>query len=169
MSRCCAICWAVCGLFIMPYCIMVARSLWFCWSCISCAGVGVAPSCGFAIPIARFVFISTACCCCCCCCCGVSIPRCGLAWAMRGVWAICCGRLMGVATCCMLGVACGCRGVPAGWLCWLPRDDMLTDMGTAMPWWFCTTDDGRGGLPPILEPDPVDCIDTPPTMGDDMF
>ncbi len=96
----------------------------------------------------------------------------GLDWPMRGVWttSCCCcwGRLLGVATCCMLGVAWGWRGVLDVWLCWLPRADRLTAMGTApMGGWFCTTDDGLAGLAPMLEPD--DCIEAPPTMGDDMF
>ncbi len=74
---------------------------------------------------------------------------------------------MGVATCCMLGVVCRCRGVPPAWLCWLPRADMLTAMGTAMGGWFCTTDGGRAGLPPMLEPEA--CMETAPTIGEDMF
>ena len=70
---------------------------------------------------------------------------------------------MGVP-CAMLGVALGTLGVPAGWLCWLPRADMLWVMGTPATWWFWTTDGGLGGLP-MLEFEC--CMATPGTMGDD--
>ena len=63
-----------------------------------------------------------------------------------------------------MGVAFATLGVPAGWLCWLPRADMLGAMGTDMPWWFCTTDADLGGLPPMLE---FECCMGAPTIGDD--
>lgn len=94
------------------------------------------------------------------------MPGGGLAWVMRGVGIIW-GRVAGVA-CGMLGVACVIRGVPpAAWLWWL-WVDMLTAMGTDMGRDACATDGGRDGLlaAAMLELD--GCIDTDPTMGDDM-
>jgi len=83
------------------------------------------------------------------------MPGGGLACVILGV-AI--GRFIGVF---------GILGVPPGWLCWLPLADMPADIGTDIGPWFCTTDDGLGGLPPIAEL--VCCMGTLPTMGDDMF
>lgn len=77
------------------------------------------------------------------------------------------GRLIGVP-CAICGVALGMRGVPAGWLCWLPRADILGAMGAPIAPWFWTTEGGRAGLPAPM-PELVCCIGTCPTMGDDMF
>ena len=93
------------------------------------------------------------------------MPGGGLPCDIRGVCAIW-GRLMGVA-CDMFGVALGILGVPDGWLCWLPRADMLVAIAADMGGWFWTTEDGRGGLPPMLEVEC--CMATFPTIGDDML
>ena len=101
------------------------------------------------------------------CCAGVIMPGGGLPCDIRGV-ATTCGREMGVA-CAMFGVDECILGVPAGWLCWLPRADMLGAMGTPMGW-FWTTEDGRGGLAacPMFE---LECCMATPAMpmGEDAF
>jgi hypothetical protein len=56
----------------------------------------------------------------------------GLAWLIRGVCIA--ARPIGVACPPILGVLFGIRGVPDGWLCWLPRPDMLCDIGADIGW-----------------------------------
>lgn len=124
---------------IMPFCCICI----ICWCCCNsrwfwaiCAAVG--PT--FIIWPIPWGFMSMACPICCA---AVIIPGGGLACVMRG-FGTTCGREIGVA-CAMFGVAEGILGVPAGWLCWLPRADMLGAMGTPIGW-FWTTDGGLAGL-----------------------
>jgi hypothetical protein len=99
-----------------------------CWAiACACAAVGAGKCCAGIIwgtPL-LFTIMAPAICW------PAIMPGGGLAWVMRGVGTTC-GLVMGVA-CATLGVALGILGVPAAWLCWLPRADMLTAMGTAMP------------------------------------
>lgn len=115
MPLCCSCCW---------YC-WIRR----CWAAICWAAARLLML-TFGICAIPWLFMSMAC----PICCGVGVmtPAGGLACVMRGVgttW----GRVIGVAWG-MLGVAEGTRGVPAAWLCWLPRADIDGAMGTPMGW-----------------------------------